>query len=179
VDNTLNKTPAHALYLLGSLVILASFLLPWWMTDAAHSAGTHARKLTLAAALFMATLVVASVAGRNVPEALLGIGPLTALIAHFGYYNGIVKTQHFSDLEFTIFVDIGFFVALVGIGWGFAAVICLQLFRSSVISCVAMASLVVLAVILLYAGTEQNKAKLGAPPRNPIPEAATGTGGTG
>jgi hypothetical protein len=143
------------------------------MEDAAPSAGTHWRKLTLAAALLMVAVVLAGIAGHRAPEALFSIGPLAALVAHVGYYNGIVKTEYFSDWEFTIFVDIGFFVALLGIGWGFGALIGLERFRISIMANVGMAVLVGMAVILLYGWTKENKAKLEEPLRDPIPEATT------
>ena len=104
------------LYVLGGAAILGSFLARWWMDANGLTLETPWPKVTLAGGLV--TLFTGFLVRRRPPMAtLLVAGPTLVAISLVAFYFRVVKTEFFSDWEFTRFVEAGFFIAMMGFTW--------------------------------------------------------------
>ena len=100
----------------GGLVV-GSMLLPWWDGDLPLTLRTHTPKAILATGILM--LVVGALwdpmTGRRNWMALTA--PFLMLAAFVAFYAKVDDSKFFPELPFTLHIEFGFFVALVGLAF--------------------------------------------------------------
>ena len=85
-------------------------------------------------------------------------------------------SRFFAEAPFTPNVEVGFFIALLGVGWGVVAALGMSMTGSSPGGPLVIAAVVVVTVLVaaLYASGIANQDRVADPFDEPIPEATEG-----
>ena len=103
---------------MGAAVVIASTLLPWWENTGALALKTQSPKGVLAGSALV--LISGVIAARGPWEPLWAIGPIATFATGVSLVSFVLRVDDggfFPDKPFTVNVDFGFFVALLGFGW--------------------------------------------------------------